>query len=240
MAGRQRVLGMSSPVLTPEQVQAILGDPVASQRWLLSGELPGEPAAAAPARDRQLGPLPFPSGPAPAAALIPSYRPPLPADGFWRAQETIRGWLMPCPACTRGWCGILPDGTGEAYRIAAELTCTWGDGCDPYEIEAFFLWRQGLMPPAPAPDESARAYWFTAIKRELAAFQAKPSTPALQRTAKRLGQLAAAAGLDRHGAAKALWVAAGRPDEAAFRAVIAPSLVAGFASPARKPEWPTA
>jgi hypothetical protein len=195
--------------------------------WLQRGEIV-DPPLHVPAE----GEPPYPRGTAPAATLVESRRPPYPADGFWAAVQTERAWMMPCPCCVRAWIAILP--VGEVYAPAAHLGCTADVPCEEGEIVAWFDWRRGLVPDV-APHEGIVAWCVRGVDRVCAELRQRPSAEALARAAFRAGQLAALGRLDLAKVRGALWLAAGRPDMAAFENAIRSNFAAGLARPARVP-----
>ena len=87
-----------------------------------------------------LGPCPFPSGTPPRVPWAPSGMSPDRLE-FWGAVAASRCWCMPCPSCGEDWCALLPDGSPDGYRLAAEIGCS--ASCEPPAMAWWHAWRNG-------------------------------------------------------------------------------------------------
>jgi hypothetical protein len=183
-------------------------------------------------RDRiEPDPLPVPAGPAPFPTVAPGGLP----DGleFLGARETVAGWLLPCPACCRGWVPLAAR--GDAYELHLGIGCT--RGCDPAHIVWWRCWRTGELPPL--VEDQGRAYRYArgAIRRVLKGLPPRPSEGALRAAAYAAGRWAEAGGGPAGPVARYLMAAARKaglvPEAVAPK--LARAFKAGRAVPGRTP-----
>src|SRR4051794_33157595 len=91
-------------------------------------------------------PLPALGGVPPRALWARAGTPPFGGWALAGARAAVIGFLVPCPACCTGWCGLVPDPDDDFdYALAHELSCT--RECPPAEIAWWHLWRSGELPP---------------------------------------------------------------------------------------------
>jgi hypothetical protein len=156
---------------------------------------------------------------------------------FLGAKATVKSWLLPCPACCLGWVPLMPDGTSDGYRLAAEIGCSVG--CEAPAVFWWQAWRLGeLLAREPAQaDERAQRYARGALRRILGELPDRPTVPELRRAAFAAGRWLAAGDLPADPVARALLAAAARAglDPIAVANKLAADLVAGCARPGRLP-----
>ena len=178
--------------------------------------------------------LPFPAGePERGEQWAPAGVPPTGLE-FLGCRGSLECWLMPCPSCCRGWVPIVPDGTPDGYRLAAEVGCTIG--CAESHIRWWHLWRLGLLPPsAPSDPGRTRRYAAACIRRILEGLPDRPTAEQLRRAAFQIGGWLEAGGLRPDDAAAALLSAARRANVQGLGAQLAEAMTAGRARPGRVP-----
>lgn len=192
---------------------------------------------AAPAGQSQVepGPLPCDEGlPEWGEAWAPGGAPPAGLE-FIGARPTLRGWMLPCPACLVGWVPIVPDGTRFGYRVAVELGCIdvsdgldRPGGCEAPDVAWWHSWRMGVLPPREPPGDRQRRYAYAAVRNALDdVLQGKDPIG----RARDAGRFAEAAGFDLQSLAAAF----ARAGKVQLQDVL-PSLLVGAATPARLPD----
>jgi hypothetical protein len=132
-------------------------------------------------------------------------RTPPDAFEFMGARATAAAWMLPCPACQRGWVGLRPDGRPYGYAIAYEFGCT--RDCPSEQIARWHAWRNGALPP-PMPDERDRRYALATARgaiRDLARVPPdRDPAKAFARASYRVGQAKALGDLDEEEVVDAL------------------------------------
>ena len=108
-------------------------------------------------------PLPFPPGDPPPELWCEHGTPP---DGFiWLgAKASVRCWLLPCPACCRGWVPVVPSASDERDYAIGPIGCT--RGCSHHDVAAWHRLKIGQPQPY-QPDERARRYARRVIENRL-------------------------------------------------------------------------
>jgi hypothetical protein len=126
---------------------------------------------------------------------------------------------------------VVPDAGG--WRLAAEIGCS--RGCSESDIWWWHLWRNGNLPPPPAPGPRQRRYAEAALNRILSELPGRPDATRLRRAAYDAGRFLQAADLDPYPVADALVAAADRAGIEDINPLIA-AMAAGRSDPVRLPQ----